>query len=106
MEKNRFTVMFPVSKPTGHLLDRLYLAIDPFGKGIRYAMLEVSQNIAKMSFQRLSCFDNRLEPTVCSPKIPAFEVFLCVLRIGIIPKMPQGFFDRPGPGSFQSSREN
>ena len=101
MKKDRFTVMFSVSKATGILLDRLDLAIDPFGKGIRYAMLEASQNIAKTSFQGLRRLNHRPEPAVSSPEIPALKIFLGILRIAVAPKPSQRLFDRPGPGCFQ-----
>jgi len=59
MKKNRFTVMLSVSETTGHLLDHLDLAVKTLSNCIGYAMLKVSQNIGKASFQGLRSFDYR-----------------------------------------------
>jgi len=56
MEKDCCAVMVSVSKATGHLLDGLYLAVQPFTDGIRDPMFAVGQDIGKIAFQGLPAF--------------------------------------------------
>ena len=102
MKKDRFTVMFSVSKATGHLLDHLDFAVETLSDRIGDAMLKVSQDIGKTSFQGLRRLNHRPEPTVSSPEIPALKIFLGILRIAVALKPSQRLFDRPDPGCFSA----
>jgi len=101
MEKNRFAAMLSVSKATGHLHDRLYFAVQSLGNGIGYTMFELRQTIGKATFQGFGRFDHGPETTVSSPEILALNVFLTILRIGVIPKMPQRFLHGLAAARFQ-----
>ena len=81
MKKNRFTVMSPVSKATGHLPDHLDFAVETLSDRIGDAMLKVSQDIGKTPFQGLRRLNYSAEPAVSSPEIPALKIILGILLL-------------------------
>jgi len=93
--------MFSISKTTGHLFDGLYLAVQTFSNGVGDTMFKVSQIIREVAFKGFSRFDHGFKLTRRSPETLTFIVFLSILRVPVIPKMPQRFFECPSPAGFQ-----
>ena len=75
MKVNSGLIMISVSVPAGKAFHLLYLAIEAFGQGIGYLVSGIGYDIIDMRFQTLRGLDDWGQPGVCSPEVPAREVF-------------------------------
>lgn len=65
--------VIPISKPISHLDDGLDLGINPLTDSIGYLMLKVRKHILKVTMERSSCLDERLQSRRSCPEVPSPE---------------------------------
>jgi len=71
----------------------LDLRVQSFHNTIRYPRERKTDHPTPISFDRLSHLDDRLQPTVCCPKIPSLQIMGSINRIFQFPKPRKRQFD-------------
>src|SRR5680860_964232 len=101
VEVDRGLEVFPVAVAAGGDADRLDAGVQAFGAGVGDRVGEVGQQARLVALERLGGVDDRLEPGVGGPEVPAFEVLGRPAATLVGPEVPQALLDRPGPGGLQ-----
>ena len=73
-----------VTKTVSHLLDRLDLAIQALTHRVGNSVAEVRQDVGEMPLESSGRFENRLQPAVGGPEVPALPEPAPRVRINVI----------------------
>ena len=101
MEVDRGLEVLAVAVAAGGDPDGLDAGVQAFGAGVSDRVGEVGQQPRLVPFQRLGRVDDRFQPGVGGPEVPAFEVFGCPAAALVGPEVAQVFLDRPGTSGLQ-----
>src|SRR5680860_1457662 len=101
MEVDRGLDVHPVAVAAGRDPDRLDAGVEALRAGVGDAVREVGQQPRLVALQRLRRFDDRLQPRVGGPEVPAFEVFGAPAAALVGPEVTQALLDRPRPAGLQ-----
>src|SRR5659263_636245 len=88
--------MLAIAVAAGGDLDRLDAGVEAFGAGVGDGVREVGQQPRFVTLERFRRFDDRLQPGVGGPEVPAFEVLGAPAAALVGPEVMQVFLDRPG----------
>ena len=93
--------MLAVAVAAGRYPDGLDAGVQAFGAGVGDRVGEVGQQSRLVALQCLGSVDDRLQPGVGGPEVPAFEVLGAPAAALVGPEVAQVFLDRPGTSGLQ-----
>src|SRR5664280_2658161 len=101
VEVDRGLEMLAVAVAAGRYPDGLDAGVQAFGAGVGDRVGEVGQQSRLVALQCLGSVDDRLQPGVGGPEVPAFEVLGAPAAALVGPEVAQVFLDRPGTSGLQ-----
>src|SRR5664279_2940292 len=101
VEVDRGLEMLAVAVAAGRYPDGLDAGVQAFGAGVGDGVGEVGQQSRLVTLQCLGSVDDRVQPGVGGPEVPAVEVFGAPAAALVGPEVAQVFLDRPGASGLQ-----
>src|SRR5680860_775126 len=101
VEVDRGLEMLAVAVAAGRYPDGLDAGVQAFGAGVGDRVGEVGQQSRLVTLQCLGGVDDRFQPGVGGPEVPAFEVLGAPAAALVGPEVTQALLDRPRPAGLQ-----
>ena len=75
--------------------------VEAFTFGVSDGVAKVCEEIIQVTIQGFGYINDRLQAAVCRPAVPFAEELFGILRVRVVPKPTEMFFDGPGSRRFQ-----